>query len=388
MAPNTTLTAICCCWFSLAVAEFGTLMSDPANAQKEAAVGVRIAGHETYWDRAEKSDGVWNTDELAQQQQQRDAFLAAGMQLVLEPGIHEPPAYVQKLPNGQFVSQTGTKQSTNVIWSTDVRTRLERYIRKLNETLNFSLYSGIRLGGAGDVEILYPGNSLYWAYDPVAQSTCPYPGWAPGDTSLSTAQVEQWYNWYLDAMISEIDWRRQLYISLGFKGVFHLVAPGVGAVPAVAQAAIEQHLVPYADVMGRGATWYMLLTRLINVTGTAGMTAWCSSTAEGYRQTDYTQPTDVSVDPLSAELSGWSSMRLMTYAAHRLDIHAGGENPGFGDSAPYGLPMLNASISQFIAGNWTSFMWAHDADLYAADRNITLADFAAAIARVPETAAR
>ena len=42
--------------------------------------------------------------------------------------------------------------------------------------------------------------------------------------------------------------------------------------------------------------------------------------------------------------------------------------------------MLHAAVAQARAGNWTALHWAHDADLYAGDHNITLQDYARAIA--------
>lgn len=359
---------------------FGTLMSNSAAAAAEFNSGLRQVGHECFWNRMELADGVWNPTEIAWKQKERDAFLAAGMSLVLEPGLHEPPAYVSGLPNAAFVSQTGATSGMNVIWSTDVRARVERYIRKLASVLDFSKYYAIRLGGAGDVEVLYPGSNLFWAYDPVAQAACPYPGWAPGNASLTTAQVTAWYAWYLDSLIGEIAWRRDLFRSLNFTGAFHLVMPGVGAVPIVAQAALASGLTQYADVMGRGAAWYDLLSRLTGTMGAGGLVAWCSSTAESLRQNDTTQPGDAGVDPLSPELNAWSSMRLMTYNADRLGLGKGGENPGYGDSPGYGVPMLDAAVAQVRAGNWSAFSWAHDADLYNGTHGINLTDYAAAIA--------
>ena len=305
-------------------------MTDPARAAAEAAAGLSIANHEVYWDRVESSDGVFDASVLARMATDRDTFAAAGLRLVLEPGLHEPPTYVRRLPNAQYRAQDGSFAGTNVIWSTDVRQRVERYIRVLNATLDFSRYSAIRLGAAGDVEVLYPGNSLFWAFDAVAQATgCPAPGWAPGNTTLDAVGVAAWYDWYLDSLIGEIVWRRNLFRSLGFAGDFLLVMPGIGALPSAARAALDSNLTLYADVMGRGATWLLLLQRLVPAMGGPDrLVAWCSSTAEGYRQDDISAPGDAVLDPSDPVLSTWSSMRLMSYYADRLGLTKGGENPG------------------------------------------------------------
>ena len=158
--------------------------------------------------------------------------------------------------------------------------------------------------------------------------------------------------------------------------------PGVGATPAVAQAAFDSHLTQYADVMGRGAAWFNLLSLLVQRGGAEDTLAWCSSTAEGYRQVDTTEPGDFVLDPMNAALQDWSSMRLMTYYARRLGMGCGGENPGYGDSNGYGVAMLNASMAQIVAGSWSAFAWAHDADLYEAAHGVLLADYVGAIGRV------
>lgn len=125
---------------------FGTLMSNSANSVQEYSAGLRQVGHECFWDRVETSDGVWSETELQWKLTERDAFLKANMSLVLEPGLHEPPAYLLNLPNANFISNNNTNSSSgyNSIWSTEVRNRVERYITKLASVLDFSKYHSIR----------------------------------------------------------------------------------------------------------------------------------------------------------------------------------------------------------------------------------------------------
>lgn len=163
--------------------------------------------------------------------------------------------------------------------------------------------------------------------------------------------------------------------------------PGTGAVPIVAQSSIDANLTLYADTMGRGASWYLLLSRLVKQLdpATTSLFAWCSSTAEALRQNDTTQPGDDSVDPYDPVLNTWSSMRQMSYNADKLGLQKGGENPGYGDSENYGLPMLQAAVAQMEAGGWSMFSWAHDSDLYTPSHGLNLSQYADVIANWTQT---
>ncbi len=89
----------------------------------------------------------------------------------------------------------------------------------------------IRLTEGGDAELLFPGmdadgvnQNSYWAYDVNAQNGAsmpptmpknPFPGWKPGDRSLTTAQVQQWLDWYIKSSTNTVDWQITHFNTLG-----------------------------------------------------------------------------------------------------------------------------------------------------------------------------
>jgi hypothetical protein len=354
---------------------FGTLASDPARAGQEFTAGLRLAGHETYWDRLESSDGVFGSFDGVKAD--HDAFLNAGLALQLEPGIHYAPSYVKGLPNGRFVNQFGQVGGPpNMTWSPDVRGRVERFVTKLAAAVDLSTYAAIRIGGGGTVETLYPAHNAggtangYWAFDALAQAACPFPGLKPGDTSTHWAE---WYGWYLDALVDEVLWKIDLYRSLGFGGRFHVLMPGSGARPSTVSSAIANRMTIYGDVMARGAAWHEIARRLTPV---GFVDAYCSSAAEG-AVADYTQPGDQSLTVADPALNSWSSMRWLAFLAGQYGLGASGENPGY-PAGSYGRAMMHALVTQAKVAGWTAAMWAHDRNLYDGT-GPTLADYSTEI---------
>ena len=60
-----------------------------------------------------------------------------------------------------------------------------------------------------------------------------------------------------------------------------------------------------------------------------------------------------------------------------------GENPGRADTPTYDLGLLGTATDQVRACGLLGLMWAHDADLHDPGSGVTLADYAAVIARLP-----
>ncbi|MDQ3477355.1 MAG: hypothetical protein M3492_13790, partial [Actinomycetota bacterium] len=171
-----------------------------------------------------------------------------------------------------------------------LRERAERYIARVATDLGPDSFWAVRIGSGSLVEALYPsawdggrGNS-YWAYDAAAQGgygrpdsipPAPYPGWRPGQTSyngrnVSTAQVREWYDWYLGALVDGIRWQVNTYNLYGYTGHKQILMPGLGSRPAEYEAAISSRLNGDGDPYGnlaRGAAWNRVLDRLADIRG-------------------------------------------------------------------------------------------------------------------------
>ena len=370
---------------------FGTLESDPARAVEEYAAGVRMVHMGIPWSAYEPQDGVFSSGELAYQRQKLAAFKAAGMKISLGLGLHHPPSWIFSYPNSRYVDQYGVADGTlpNLAFNTTVRAKAEEFIRRALSDLGASNFWAIRIQAGKDGEVLYPsetdsaghGNS-YWAFDAAAQATSPFPGWKPGDKTLTTSQVGQWYDWYLGAMADNVNWQIALYRRLGFGGYLQVLMPGPGVRPNAYNTAIANWLNGTGDsnhTMGVAAVWNRLLDKLAD---RRGVVASITSLADGSGNDDVCQSSDANVAITDPIINTWSAARWISYNANRYGMAKNGENPSRSDStyAPYGRTMMDKAAAQMDACGLQGMQWAHDFNLYDGVSGITLDDYAAEIA--------
>jgi hypothetical protein len=381
---------------------FGTLLTDPSKATQEYAANVRVVELEIGWDLYEPQDGVFNTNYSNQVKQKLQAFQAAGMKVVLGVGLQYPPSWVFNYPNSRYVNQFGTHSGElNLTFNQTLRQRAERYIARVAQDLGPSNFWAIRIGSGGLIEALYPDEwdgvnwHSYWAYDAAAQTgaglpatvpVSPYPGWKPGQTqyngrSFSTSQVQQWYDWYLGAMVDGINWQIATYKRLGFTGYLQVLMPGIGSRPSEHSPAINNHLNGAGDgngTMGRAAVWHQVLGALND---RQNVVAYISSMADGSGNNDLCQPTDATVSLTDPIVETWSATRWISYLANRYGMPRMGENPGRSPTNGYGKTMMETAAQQMKACGFQGLMWAHDSNLYDGTSGVTLNDYAATIAQ-------
>jgi hypothetical protein len=379
---------------------FGTLLSDASKAGEEYRAGVRVAHLELGWDAYEPREGQFNSAYAAQARQKLQAFRAAGLQVVLGAGLQYPPAWALASPNARYLNQFGTPSGAlNLTFNQPLRLRAERYLARLAQDLGPSSFWAVRVGAGGLIETLYPdawdgahANS-YWAFDANAQGdsgrpptipASPLPGWQPAQTSwrgqpLSPAQVQQWYEWYLGALVDGVSWQLETYARLGFSGSQHVLMPGLGSRPFEYATAIAHYLDGSGDgnaTMGRGAVWHRVIEKLA---GRPNVVAYVSSVADGSGRDDLCQQADRTVSINSPSVNSWSATRWISYNADRFGLAKNGENPGRGDTNAYGKRMAEMATQQARACGFQGLMWAHDANLYDSTSDITLSDLAAVI---------
>lgn len=371
----------------------GTLLSDPVHAADLYAQGVRRVHLELGWDRYEPRPGDYAVPYAALVRDKLRRWREFGLRVTLGPGLQYPPGWALNLPNGRYIDQTGRASGEiNLVFSQAVRARVAAYFARIHADLDLNTFDAIRVGAGGNIELLYPdsdGQNRYWAYDAGAQggagransvARCPFPGWKPGDTTLTTIQAGWWYDWYLDALADAARWQAARCRALGYAGSVEVLMPGLGTRPDQLAGEIAARFAGTAEqyTTSRGATWHLLTDRLHAL---PGLVVYCSSVADGSGNNDTASPTDRTVALNDPQINDWSAARWLGYNADRYGLRLSGENPGRTDSNHYGLAMLYQALAQMINGRWESLYWAHEADLYDPTSGITADDLGEAIAR-------
>ncbi len=406
---------------------FGTLETDATKATQEHAAGIQVAVQTIGWNDYEPQDGVFNEAYMEEVKSLIKMDIAAGMKIVISPAIHYPPTWVIRLPNARYVNQYGAVappswaghfEEPNFIFNQIVRNQLARFETHVMKQLADDPAIGLRNiwavryvnGSLG--ETLYPptngqgaATNSYWAFDVNAQGkgkdlpatipASPFPGWKPGDTTyhhrpFSTAQVQQWYNWYLNAHIDFVNWHTKLYRDphgINYQGYLFLLTPGFGARPFEVQSSIKNYLRSKADPNGtvaRAAVWYKLFPALLERTN---VVAYVSSMADGsgIPQNNACQRGDVEVNyERDPQVNNWSATRYIAGLADKYEMMISGENPGRGDpgqggGATYNHSMMQTAASQMEACHLLGMFWAHDSDLYDSTSGVTLKEYASII---------
>jgi chitodextrinase len=394
--PVSAKTSTCPVWF-------GTLNTLPAKASLEAAAGINIAEVDVGWDLYEPQDGVFDSNYASSIAQKVRSFRAAGYKVVLGLALHYPPSWVFSYPNSRLVNQYGgTADEVNLIFNDRLRQKAAALMTRLKADVGLDNFYAIRISSGGDAEAMYPSEDAdgihsngYWAYDTNAQGGAelpptipvnPFPGWQPGQTTyrgrpFTRSDVEQWYSWYLDALLDAVDWQIQTYKKLGYGGYFQVLTPGLGSRPAEYETAITSYLSGAGNsngTMGRGAVWQKWYERLPDK---ANVMAYVSSLADwsGNPTNNVCQATDNSVSLADPQINDWSAARWISYNAKRFNLPTSGENPGGGQY--YGLTMIQTAAKQMQACGMDGMYWAHDANLYDGTSGVTLQNYADTIAQ-------
>jgi len=366
---------------------FGTINTLSQHAAEEVAAGVDAAEIDVGWDLYEPQDGVFDSSYAASVAQRvRDLKAAGFTRIVLGMAFHYPPPWVFSYPDSRLVNQYGgTAGELNLIFNQTLREKAAAFIARLNRDVGLNSFSAIRITSGGGGEVMYPneradglhGNG-YWGYDANAQAQSPFPGWRPGETTyndepFTTNQVEQWYGWYLGALLDEVNWQIQTYKNLGFRGELQVLTPGLGSRPDEYRAAIDGYLGGAGDgnsTMGRGAVWDRFYEGLIDK---QGVVAYVSSLADGSGNNNLCQSSDSNVALSDPQVDGWSAARWISYNAKRNGLPVSGENAGGG--ASYGVTMMQTAAKQVQACGMQGMFWARDSNLYDGISGITLADY-------------
>ena len=341
---------------------------------------------------------------------------AAGIALVLGPGLQYPPDWVLALPAGTYRDRAGETPDppvANLVFSRPVRDAATTYLARLDADLGLEHFAGMRIGTSHTGEIGYPGpgaTAAYWAFDDAAQGgpdlaagtpPSPLPGWSPGESTWRGApvtpdQVSAWFRWYADSAVGALRWQVDVLRRLGFAGDVHVPVAGRGVLPADLTDAVAHRLgrVDPDGALGRGLDYpaqFAALARVdaddgpgrlvVDFTGLDDVSAVraraLDPSADGCRPNDE-QAVRVGDD----DVASWSGQRFTTAVARLAGLPLVGENPGSAALAHTGgTPDSDALAAQLQHApryarecGLTQFYWAFEDSLYDDHSGVTVTD--------------
>ncbi len=237
---------------------FGVLAPDEALLRQlltDAAPGVSRVVLAAGWDQLQPRSAVLDTAAAAELVRRCDQLQAAGYEVVLDPGLQYPPAWVFALPGPtRFVNQHGrpwrgrlSEDVPNAVFNPAVRVAQRRYLDALAGVLTRPSRGpgrlvAVRVGGLGAGELRLPpgrpaaGSSApLWCFDELARQRSPVPGWRPG---TGGAAAEAMLRFALDALAGYLGWLLRATAS-AFVGLEQQVLfPGWGLRPGMVEEAV------------------------------------------------------------------------------------------------------------------------------------------------------
>lgn len=242
----------------------GALQTTAEHAADSHAAGLRLAVLDLSWESFEPKPGERNPAYLEKVRAKLQALRDAGLQVIIEPGVQYPPAWLFEIPNSRYVNQfyaeykstESGKNVANSVFNQSVRARQAEYYRLIFEELGTEFYA-FRVGGGWYNELSYPEHryggqeNCYWAYDFIAQGEvdglppgipkCPVPGWKPGENSPGNESAGSFIAWYISALADYQEWQIRT-VRRYFPGRISVLYPSWGIRPTQLAVAIKGDL--------------------------------------------------------------------------------------------------------------------------------------------------
>ncbi|GAB2922978.1 hypothetical protein GCM10027047_20280 [Rhodococcus aerolatus] len=251
------------------VSVLGTGSVDPA-ALREQGVDRVVLG--VGWDVLEPVRGTVDPAAAERVRTRLAALRLAGLQVVLDPGLQYPPAWVFTLPGQtRFVDQDGhewhgrlSEDVPNAVFNPAVRDAEADYLARLAGVVGPGDVVAVRVGGLLSGELRYPVSSFdgstgsLWGFDDAAQAGAPLPGWKPGRGT--TEDARRWLQYYFDSLTGYQDWLLGR-TAAGWPGTeLQVLLPSFGLRPGMADAAAAAGLrgttAPERnDLVSQGLDW-------------------------------------------------------------------------------------------------------------------------------------
>jgi hypothetical protein len=348
-APPSTTLPVHTAASGTAIPILGVLGVSGNFYKTEATSGINAVTLSVTWDEAEPTKGALSASYMAQIQARITAARAAGLKVILDPGLHFPPAWVFALPGGtRFVNQYGDiftgpgasgNDVANAITNGNVRAAEGTYLSLLGAQIRAGSIIAVREGGGPLGELRYPKGDYdghtnsYWAYDASTQATLPssVQGWTPGTGTTTQAQT------FLDAYNGMLDnygiWLNgQLHTD--FDTTELVLLPGWGERPGGEAGEVSSLLTQHKDEFNEGLDWANLVPKLPYPSQSIAYTT--------YLDAQTVLPTIPLEDPAD----------YLAYLVAGTSIRLGGENTGNGNFATMQACLSRARSLGFVFVNW------------------------------------
>jgi hypothetical protein len=276
----------------------GLLQATVPNFAREHAAGIQSVTIGAVWSLAQSTSGSQFSSAYAGQiHAEIGEANAAGLSVVLDPGLQYPPSWAFAL-NSQthFVNQYGDVYSAagssgnnaiNAVTDTAVRNAEATYLSWLGNQITVGTIIAVRQGGGPLGELHYPlgtytnpaqvtHTNSYWAYDSGTQSELPLSvqGWTPGTGSV--AQATTFLTAYNQHLVDYSTWLNgQLHADFGVKEL--VLMPGFGERPGVAATVESALLAPSGQTypeFNEGLDWADMMTSLPDAANSVAYTTY------------------------------------------------------------------------------------------------------------------
>jgi hypothetical protein len=324
----------------------GILEPDGAHYAAERSLGIDVVTLQVGWDLVEPAPDHFDTTYVRSFLARVEAARAAGMSVVLDPGLQYAPDWVMDLDaSSRFEDQYGDRFGgpagsgnavPNAVTDPLARDALASYLHWLGRRVPARLLYAVRAGGGPTGELRYPpadfdGHSdCYWAYDPDTQAASPVPGWRPG--TGTAAEARDFIDAYNEDLATYSAWFSK-QLSSSFPGVAQLLMlPGWGQRPGYVAAAVPTLLTQGSPELNLGTDWPLQLADAPYPQLTIAYTTWLDAPSAG--------ATLQLEDPA-------------TYLASlATGFRTGGENTGGGGVANLRLGLARARTLGFSLVDW------------------------------------
>ncbi len=274
--PTATATASSSPTATPKTRRWGIIGNQPQRARSERAAGITSKVVRLSWKDLEPQEGQVSSSYVSSKRAEIATLKAAGLEIILDSGLHDVPAWVHTRPNSYYVNQYGEnwtpatdgdlaidKGDANLVFNPAMRVLGAAYLKRVGELFGADAYA-IRIGGGRWNELGYPPaktpahTNTYWAFDTLAQQQSPVPGWKPGAPSPN-GEAQKFLAFYLKAMVDFQQWQIQS-VRAAYAGPIMVLYPGWGVRPGQAAGAAADRLQGRTSVeingeLQRGFDW-------------------------------------------------------------------------------------------------------------------------------------
>lgn len=348
---------------------FAVLQPADARLGLLAPAGVRRATLSLSWDRAQPTaGGPLDTRYLAEVRARHRAMRAAGLDVVLSPGLQYVPDWVFALsPSSRFVDQHGNAWTgptgddvADAVFDPAVRAAQGAYLAAVGGALSDLPFAAVRVGGLVRGELHYPmprapGRAdSFWAFSPAALAASPVPSWRPG--TGDPAAAGRFLDFYLGALSGYGEWLLRRAAASFPRAELQVLMPSWGVRPGEVAAGAAGGLDGRSrgerrGTLQEGLDWARQAKAFAAVPRTQLYSTWIDAPDQG---------TDAVYE---------SPVRHLVRLAAPLRLRVSGENTGRGD-----LAAMTRSVQRVRELRLTGLAWMREPDMHGSTY-ATLADF-------------